>query len=656
MTATAETSPIHELLAELEAQAKTITLQTYQDFLQIVASLVVDGTIDPIQRESVIKALIGNGHDLGGKRLITNALTAAEKQIKRDMATPPQDTIQGGQGAYAIRDGWLCRLTKDGDYIRVSTAIEVLGRTRNTEQHGWGKLLRWQDGDGVTHTWALPMKMMKGGDGSEVIGILQDRGVAVMGGSNKYLVDYLQAADSQNRRTCVDKTGWFDGRVFVTPSGNIGDDGDSLIYQGVAKKTHNATKGTLDGWRDKVASLADGNSRLTFAISSAFAPALLDFAPNVGIGGYQLTGDTKDGKTLSLRAAASVWGYHDKEKESWHGTAGGIEGIAARHNDGWLFLDEQKRATGKEVDRIIYMLSDGNGKARLNKGVDLRDTFEWRLLWASSGELSAAEFIKQSGGLPPAGIEIRQADIPADAGKGFKIHDTIQDYPDLNAFNSAIGAGIENHYGLVGQEWLAMLVGKREELNTRVPAMLETIASEIVGGAFSPQTREVLYRFALIGLAGELATEYDLTGWKQGDATAAAKRIFRDWLTAFGGDDSNREHRQIVQAVRKFLNGNMSRFQNMAFTVPKEELIKVHNCVGGVRPAYEDSDNKQAEYLVFPSHVAELAKGYSKSQILKALREAGMLQPPINADGRETIPAHGQVRVHRIILTDDEED
>ncbi|WP_028487698.1 DUF927 domain-containing protein [Thiothrix lacustris] len=652
MTATAQTNPVIELLDELTTQAKAVTLTTYQDFLHTVALLVVDGTIDPIQRESIIKALIDNGHNLGGKRLITNALTAAEKQIKRDMTKPMDDMVQGGRGVYYIKDGWLYRSTEKGDY-KVCTAIDVLGRTRNTEQSGWGKLLQWQDGDGITHTWAMPMRLMSG-DGNEVMGALLDRGLVVAGGANMYAVDYLQMCDSERRITCVEKTGWYDGRVFVTPAKTFGDDEGNITYQGVIKKAaQQEIKGTLEGWRVEVASLAKGNSRLMFAISSAFAPPLLDFTPNVGRGGYQFTGDSKDGKTLSLRAAASVWGYHDTVKQTWHGTAGGIEGIAARHNDGWLFLDEQKRAAAKEVDRIIYMLSDGNGKARLNKGVDLRNTLEWRLLWASSGELSAADYIKDGGGTPPAGIEVRQADIPADAGKGYKIHDTIHDYPDLNAFNSAIGSGIENHYGLVGQEWLTKLVVNREELNTRVPAMLETIASEIVGGAFNPQTREVLYRFALIGLAGELATEYGLTGWKQGDATAAAKRIFADWLKAFGGDDSSREQRQIVAAVRRFLMGNMSRFQNMAFEVPKEELQRVHNCVGGVRPAYEDGE--QAIYLVFPSQLTELAKGYSKKQILTALVDAGMVQPPIK-DGREYIPAHGQQRVHRIILTDDEED
>lgn len=651
MTASVTTHPAMPLLIEFEAEADKATLATYSAILRDMATLQARKEFTAGFADVVLRRLASNS-ELPGKRKLDAEYGDVMKEAKRDNAAPQADMVQGGQGAYTLRDGWLCRLTNDGDYIRVATAIEVLGRTRSPDNRGWGKQLRWQDGDNVTHTWAMPMRLMSG-EGAEVIGILQDRGVSVAGGAGKYVADYLQMCDSDRRLTCVDKTGWYGGQYFVTPLKTFGDNDDSLIYQGTIKASNQKSKGTLEGWRDSLARLAIDNSRMMFAISSAFAPALLDFAPNIGTGGFQFTGNSKDGKTLVLRAGASVWGYHETVKQSWHGTANGIETLASRHNDGWLFLDEQKRATGRDVDRIIYMLSDGNGKARQEKGGDLRATMTWKLMWMSSGELSAAEFIQQGGGHPPAGIEIRQADVPADAGKGHKIHDTIHNYADVNAFNTAIGAGIEENYGVAGEEWLAKLVEGREHLDTRVPAMLDTLASEIVGGACSPQTREVLYRCALVAVAGELATEYGLTGWESGDATAAAKRIFTDWLKAFGGDDSSREQRQIVDAVRSFLNSNMSRFQNMAFEAPREELQRVHNCVGGVIPAYDK--HSQAVFLVFNSQLKELAKGYSKKQIAGALEQAGMIQPPIN-DGREYIPAHGQQRVTRIIVTDEAED
>src|ERR1022692_4696747 len=60
-------------------------------------------------------------------------------------------------------------------------------------------------------------------------------------------------------------------------------------------------------------------------------------------------------------------------------------------------------------------------------------------------------------------------------------------------------------------------------------------------------------RFAVIAAAGELATEWNLTGWRQGEATEAAQRCFREWLgrrgTA-GPSDLEMGFRQIPALLR----------------------------------------------------------------------------------------------------------
>jgi putative DNA primase/helicase len=65
--------------------------------------------------------------------------------------------------------------------------------------------------------------------------------------------------------------------------------------------------------------------------------------------------------------------------------------------------------------------------------------------------------------------------------------------------------------------------------------------------------------FALIGLAGELATEYGITGWQEGEAIKAAMLGFELWQEFRGQGQT--EDRQILQAVREFImrNGD-SRF------------------------------------------------------------------------------------------------
>ncbi|WP_454785102.1 hypothetical protein [Legionella sp. WA2024007413] len=52
-------------------------------------------------------------------------------------------------------------------------------------------------------------------------------------------------------------------------------------------------------------------------------------------------------------------------------------------------------------------------------------------------------------------------------------------------------------------------------------------------------------------LAGEIASHFELTGWKQGTACQAAEKCFNVWLEDFG-ENGNREDRAILSQVRAF--------------------------------------------------------------------------------------------------------
>ena len=50
-------------------------------------------------------------------------------------------------------------------------------------------------------------------------------------------------------------------------------------------------------------------------------------------GGFHLKGESTDGKTTVMKAAASVYGYPDRYSQTWRATGNAIEGIASRRND-----------------------------------------------------------------------------------------------------------------------------------------------------------------------------------------------------------------------------------------------------------------------------------------------------------------------------------
>ena len=81
------------------------------------------------------------------------------------------------------------------------------------------------------------------------------------------------------------------------------------------------------------------------------------------------------------------------------------------------------------------------------------------------------------------------------------------------------------------------------------------------GDDLSAQEQRVARSFALVALAGELATSGKIVPWQKGDATSAALEIFNLWRAAQPRSAKGKEHAQIIERIVDFIDrhGN-SRF------------------------------------------------------------------------------------------------
>jgi len=289
------------------------------------------------------------------------------------------------------------------------------------------------------------------------------------------------------------------------------------------------TAGTPELWRDNVACLAVGNSRIAFAISCAFAAPLLTMVNEDG-GGFNFYGASSTGKTISIYSAGSVWGSH-KRKRIWPATSKELEMIAHQHNDSFLALDEICAVDPNEVGQMVYMLANGQAKQQAN-GINPK---EWRLLFLSAGEVPFKKIIQEESGATTMGLELRLTDIEAAVGK-HGVFDTL-----LDGFESSLEQAKHLHsmsneyYGAVGLAFLERFNQSKEESLILFKASKADFVSSNIPEHANSQVKRVLNRFAVVAAGGELATHYGLTGWQPGESFIAAKACFENWLNNVGG-------------------------------------------------------------------------------------------------------------------------
>lgn len=564
---------------------------------------------------------------------------------------------------------WWHGRDKEGNPTRplwLCSPLQVEALTRNQEGAGWGYLLTFTDPLGVPKQWAMPARMLSS-DGGEYRAALLNMGlrIATAPTARNRLTEYIQTRKPEQFASCTDRIGWH-GHAFVLPHETIGDEAERIVFQSdnQMENTFRIRRDVKD-WTDRIGRLCAGNSRLVFAVSCAFAGPLLRPA-GMESGGFHLRGDSSSGKTTALRLAASVYGG-PSYMQRWRTTDNALEAIAAQHCDSLLILDELAQVEGKVAGECAYMLANEQSKARASRNGAARARLSWRLLFLSAGELGLADHMAEGGKRTRTGQEVRMADIPADAGKGMGAFERLHELADGAAFSSHLAREAGLCHGAVGHAFLAWAAVNAGTLGRRLRDSVDLLASSWMPSKASGQVARVAARFALVGVAGAMATEAGLTGWDEGESEDAAKACFDAWLAARGGA-GNGEVTNMLRQVRGFLeahgegrftwwhratddhnaktlqragfrrlideDGKPLKIQKTGYTPGTSKDDKeIYDAVTAI-----DGESTQVEYFVLPEVFrTEICRGFDYKAVCKVLLQHGCLKP---AKGREYDAKH----------------
>ncbi len=557
----------------------------------------------------------------------------------------------------------------DPSPIFIAAPFEVVGEAHDGSGNAWGVLLRWQDRDGGQHQWSVPKRLVHE-QGNTIAAELEDAGLpcGIGGHAQSLLKQFISGVRAARRLRFVGRAGWHEAggqHVFMLPGGEaFGPAAGSFVLQAERVGTDAAfrTAGSLDGWQREVAAYAVGNDRLALFLSAAFAGPLLDVMAEPS-GGLHLTGQSQSGKSTATFVAGSVWGRGDRgaQVRPWRGTANGIEGVAAETSDTVLILDEIGQADARDVGDVVYMLANESGKTRAGRSGQARQRQTWRSLFLSTGELTLAAKMADAGKRAMAGLEVRLVNLPADAGAGLGVFQALHGKPGAAVLADHLRDAARTHYGTAARSYLRQLTSDRAQDPDGLRAFLTKLrdgflAQHVPEGA-AGQVRSVASRFALIGAAGELARDYGVLPWSEGEAMRAAGACFAAWIMERGGAGAE-EDAQAVACVRAFIEVHgESRFTEVS-DVPagSDAPASVSEPRGTVRRAgfrrrTTTVDGLQWEYLILPEvWKNEVCKGLDPKHVASALKKRMLLR--VEGPGRHQtkvrMAEHGRLRVYQV--------
>lgn len=534
-----------------------------------------------------------------------------------------------GEGPFILDEEGLWYEEGENGKMWLSSPIRIVARVRDDKSLNHGKLVAFEDADGILHELVIGMELLAG-DCVALRGYLLSAGleIATSHKARQLFSDYLLKSDPSATVRCVPRTGWFKGG-FVLPDVNIGDFGfEQVRLQAKAITCEGyGVSGTLRQWQNGIADLCVGNNLLIFAVSAGFAAPVLSL---VGLepGGFHFCSHSSSGKTTLLRVAASLYGS-EKYLQKWKATINGLEAVAAQHNDTLLCLDELGEMDGRAAGEAAYMLANGAGKRRAKAEGGIRDTLTWTLLFLSSGEIGLAEHMESAGKLARAGQEIRLAEIPADTG-AFGAFDCLHGFPDGSVFAETLKKHANQFYGTPIREFLKLLTKDLEGAKAFIDRVRKQFLEEAVSPNANGQVHRVAGRFALVAAAGELAIEYNITrvlgsdgmasvGWDVDSAYQATLKCFKSWLESFGGDNLQ-EETHLLAHVRYFLEQHgESRFTRWEDS--DEDRSRTHQ-----RAGYRKQTGDKLEYYFFPeTFKRDICMGKKGRFVTRTLHKHGLL-------------------------------
>lgn len=222
---------------------------------------------------------------------------------------------------------------------------------------------------------------------------------------------------------------------------------------------------------------------------------------------------------------------------------------------------------------------------------------------------------------------------------------------EAGAFAQSLTGAAKRFYGSAARAFLRHVVADLDKVKQELAELRRAFVQAALPSGADGQVKRVADRFALVAVAGDLASAQGVTGWPVGTAREAALRLFKDWLAERGGAGSGEEadaRRRLNEAIDTY---GAARFQkwhlnaDRAVIAPRWGFMKTH-------AEGEETLNSFQYFLTGPA-MKEILRGLDFRAMVAALLGKGIV--PQGAKGEASKVFHvpnagGKHRLYQIDL------
>ncbi len=257
----------------------------------------------------------------------------------------------------------------------------------------------------------------------------------------------------------TERAGWYDDSL-VTRYGTFGDEktqGEFRFDPASDNFLVRMTKATAESYKNALGGPLSKSNYLVFALAAALAPALADRIRRDGGYGFNFSGMSSTGKTLSLRVCLSaVTRARDSDLTSFGDTTGSLlEQLPAFGALAIPFTDpkaarEKERDLCHKIQTIVFGAHDKVQRRQLNSKKKPQPRFFISLF---NSERPLADIFKKAGVPYEGGEAVRLIDIPVPEETG--IFDRLEDSDEAMQYADNTEKAIAENYGVLLPEWVA---------------------------------------------------------------------------------------------------------------------------------------------------------------------------------------------------------